>query len=92
MDPRRRTLLYALGVYAVVTAVFALTSPPEIFATHTQYNHFALLAEGWLHGHLDLGGPPPDYTQHNDFALFDGRWFVSFPPFPAVLLVPVVWL
>jgi hypothetical protein len=59
---------------------------------HTPYNHFALLAEAWLKGRLDLGGPPPDYTGMNDFAVHDGKYFVSFPPFPALLLVPVVKL
>jgi hypothetical protein len=89
---RRRTLVLAVGLYALVTAVFALTSPPTTFTGHTQYNHFALLADAWLHGHLDLGGPPPAYTQYNDFALFQGRYYISFPPFPAALLAPVVAL
>jgi hypothetical protein len=59
---------------------------------HTPFNHFALQAEAWLHGHLDLGGAPPAYAQGNDFARFEQRWFVPFPSFPAVLLVPWVAL
>lgn len=82
----------ALGLYLVVTVVYALTTAPERLRAHTPFNHFALLAEAWLDGRLDLGGPPPDYTQWNDFAVFRDRVFVSFPPFPAVLLVPLVWL
>src|SRR5206468_10647706 len=39
---------------------------------------------------LDLGHPPPAYTRNNDFALYQNRWYVSFPPLPAVLMVPVV--
>ncbi len=86
----RRPLLVALGIYALVTVVCALTTAPERLSAHTPYNHFALLADGWLHGRLDLGGPPPDYTGHNDFASFQGRTYVSFPPFPAVLIAPFV--
>lgn len=92
MQRSRRTLLLAAGIYALVTVVLALTTAPERLAAHTPFNHFALMADAWLHGRLDLGGPPPGYTQNNDFALSDGRWYVSFPPFPAVLIAPFVAL
>jgi hypothetical protein len=88
--PRKRRALLALLVYAIVTAVCALTTAPERLNAHTPFNHFALLADAWLQGRLDLGGPPPDYTGHNDFAVFQGRTYVSFPPFPAVLIAPLV--
>jgi hypothetical protein len=92
MQGPRRPLFYAIGIYALVTALCALTSAPSVFLAHTPYNHFALLADAWLHRRFDLAGPPPAYTLYNDFAQFEGRWFVSFPPFPAVLLVPFVAL
>ena len=82
----------AFAIYALVTAVCFLTTARERLRTHTPANHFALLAEAWLHGRLDLGRPPPAYTGNNDFAAFDGLHFVSFPPFPAVILVPFVKL
>ena len=88
----RRTLYLAIGIYAAVTLVCVLTTAPEHLARHTPYNHFALLADAWLHGRLDLGGPPPAYTGNNDFAVFGERTFVSFPPFPALLIAPVVKL
>jgi hypothetical protein len=87
-----RPLVLAIGLYVLVTAVFTATSAPTIFTTHTPYNHYALLADGWLHHRLDLGGPPPGYTGNNDFALFQDRYYVSFPPFPAVLIAPLVAL
>lgn len=65
---------------------------PETLLEHTPYNHFALQAEAWLNGRLHLGGPPPEYAGNNDFALFQGRWYSVFPAFPALLLVPFVWL
>lgn len=82
----------AIAIYAAVVLVMALTTAPERLATHTPYNHFALLAHGWTEGRLDLGGQPPPYTGNNDFAEHGGRWFVSFPPFPAVLLLPAALL
>src|SRR3954468_7735592 len=91
MEPARRSLRIALGIYALVTCACLATSAPERLAAHTPYNHFALLADAWVHGRLDLGGPPPAYTGNNDFAVFRDRYYVSFPPFPAVLIAPLVW-
>ncbi len=88
----RRPWKAALAVYAIVTAVCLLTAGASRTARHTEYDHYALLADAWLHGRLDLGGPPPAYTHNNDFATWDGKTFVSFPPFPAVLIAPAVWL
>ena len=92
MPRTRRPLTVAILLYALVTFACFLTTAPERFGGHTPYNHFALLAEAWLRGRLDLGGPPPAYTGYNDFASFQDRWFISFPPFPAVLIAPVVKL
>jgi hypothetical protein len=66
-------------------------TPRYRITAHTAFNHFSLLAEAWLHGHLDLNVGPPAYAQNNDFAAFGGKWYVAFPPFPAVLLLPVVF-
>jgi len=87
--PRRRALAFA--VYAVTTAVYVLFAAPATLSAHTPYNHFALQAAAWLHGRLDLGGPPPAYAGGNDFSFLDGKWFVPFPPLPALLLVPAVF-
>jgi hypothetical protein len=89
-DGARRRAFLAVAVYVVATIVYFACSAPQTRSEHTPYNHFALQAEAWLRGRLDLGGPPPAYAHGNDFALFDGKWFVPFPPFPAVLLVPFV--
>lgn len=87
---RKRRLLFAFAVYLVTTIVYFACASKERISLHTPFNHYALLADAWLNGRLDLGSPPPAYTQNNDFALYEGRWFVSFPPFPAALLLPIV--
>ncbi len=86
---KRRWCLAGL-VYLVTTAVFFACAPPETLRQHTPWNHFALLADSWLHGRLDLGGPPPVYAGNNDFSRYAGHWYVPFPPFPALLLLPLV--
>jgi hypothetical protein len=92
IEGRARRVLVAAAIYAVATAVFFACAARETVAAHTPWNHFALQADSWLHGRLDLGGRPPSYTGNNDFSFFAGRWYVPFPPFPALLLVPLVAL
>lgn len=89
---RARPIIVAALIYVIVTLVCLFMTGRERLAAHSPYNHFALLAEAWLEGRLDLGGPPPAYTGNNDFAVFQGKHFVSFPPFPAVLIAPAVAL
>src|SRR5689334_1753728 len=91
-NERVRTWLGALTCYLLLLGVYAATAGSVRLTEHTPYNHFALLAESWLQGRLDLGGPPPDYAGANDFSLYDGRWYVPFPALPALLLVPLVYI
>ncbi len=88
--PRR--ILLGLGVYLVAVVVFALVAGPARLTEHTQFNHYAHLADAWLHGRHDLRNGPPGYAQGNDFAVFEGKTYISFPPFPAVLMLPFVKL
>jgi len=88
----KQRLIWSLGIGALATAVYALFSAEGVLTQHTRYNHFALLAEAWLDGRLDLAGGAPSYAGNNDFAVFGGRTYVVFPPLPALLLVPFVAL
>jgi hypothetical protein len=88
-DSRSRRILLALAVYVACLVVFALIAGDRL-ATHTPYNHFAHLADAWLHGRHDLRGGAPGYAGNNDFAVFEGKTFISFPPFPAILMMPIV--
>jgi len=91
-ETRMRRVLLAAAVYVVCTGVFAAVAGPERLFRHTPFNHYALLANAWLHGHQDLPGGPPAYTQNNDFAEYGGKTYISFPPFPAFLMLPFVKL
>jgi hypothetical protein len=92
VSERGRRWITALGAYVFLLIVYAATAGRERLTAHTQFNHFAVLAEAWLNGTLDLGKDPPDHAQSNDFALYDGKWYVPFPALPAVLLLPLVKL
>lgn len=123
----RRELRIAAILYFLAVAAYALPSGRRI-RQHTNDNHYVHLAYGWLHGRLDLGGPPP---HSNDWAQLDWVWtkdgklhkgqylpgsaeqfknlrgkleaipagevekketkyYVSFPPFPGLVMLPVV--
>ncbi len=89
---RRRRILVAVLVYVVASVVYAAFAGPERLARHTPFNHYALLADAWLHGRQDLANGPPGYAMNNDFAEFRGKTYISFPPFPALLMMPFVKL
>jgi hypothetical protein len=90
-EPWRHRFALALALYVLCTIVYVLFAPTELFSKHTPYNHFAHLAQAWLNGHLDLASGAPAYAHNNDFAVFEGKTYVTFPPFPALLLLPLVW-
>lgn len=92
MSERGRRWVMALSAYVLLLIVYAATAGRERLTAHTQFNHFAVLAEAWLDGRLDLGRDPPDYAQNNDFAHYRGNWYVPFPALPALLLLPLVKL
>jgi hypothetical protein len=87
-----RRVLLALLVYLGTTGVFAAFAGRERLTEHTAYNHYALLADAWLHHRQDLANGPPPYAMNNDFAEHNGKTYISFPPFPALLMVPFVRL
>ncbi|MDP9000047.1 MAG: hypothetical protein M3O46_08050 [Myxococcota bacterium] len=91
-ESRTRRALVAALVYLVCTVVFAAIAGPDRLLRHTAFNHYALLADAWLHGRQDLAHGPPPYTQNNDFVEYNGKTFISFPPFPAALMLPLVKL
>ena len=92
VESRSRRLVFGAAIYLVATVVFAVFAGPQRLTEHTPFNHYALLADAWLHGRQDLANGPPAYAMGNDFAEFHGRWYISFPPFPAILMLPWVKL
>jgi chromate transport protein ChrA len=88
-ESRSRRIIFGLGIYLACLVVFALVAGDRM-SVHTPYNHFAHLADAWLHGRHDLRGGAPGYAGNNDFAVFEGKTFISFPPFPAMVMLPIV--
>jgi hypothetical protein len=56
---------------------------------HTYVNYFVPLAQAFLHGQLGVAEHP---AWLNELVPWNGHWYMVYPPFPAVLLMPFVAL
>lgn len=77
-----------LGAAAFALVVYAAFSAGMLWR-QSEGPHFVYQAAGFLRGELAIPTEPPNY---NDWVRLNDRWFVSFPPFPAVLMTPFVAL
>jgi hypothetical protein len=83
--PRRDWLIAAAvlagaaAIYWLSAALLGRTRPPV-----TAY--FDQLSDAFLHGRLYLANP----LATDDLTQYAGRWYVPFPPLPALLLLPWV--
>ncbi|MBN1266901.1 MAG: hypothetical protein JXA25_15505 [Anaerolineales bacterium] len=78
----------AAAVFAFGSIVYAISS---IFVISGQSTapHYVYLADAFLDGDFVLAEKPP-YSEENDWTYFEGEWSVSFPPSPALLMMPFV--
>ncbi|HEX6241214.1 MAG TPA: hypothetical protein VFZ61_09990 [Polyangiales bacterium] len=82
---RRRGLPFA--IFLVCSLVYVAFLDRRA-AAPTDNNHFVHLAHSFLQGQLGVvGNRPPG---NNDWALYEGTWYVTFPPFPALVIMPAV--
>ena len=85
---RSSTIRSAILVFFLFLAAYSFTAGPSL-GRHSLAPHFIYLAESFLHGRLDLlHVPDPPY----DLTPFAGGWYVSFPPLPSLLMLPLVAL
>ena len=57
-------------------------------ANQSRYSYWNLLADEFVRGNLYLENPP----QNHDLTLFQGKWYVPMPPFPAIVMMPLAYL
>lgn len=85
--PIRRSVV--LHVAALFVAAFVFYLLPSILARETREpprSYFAELARAFLNGEVHLADPSSNY----DLTVHEGRWYVPFPPLPALLMLPWV--
>lgn len=70
--------------------LFDLTSgenSSQIFAFNT-YDSYSLQAQAWLEGRTTISS---EYSWL-ELAIYNGEYYVSFPPFPSVVMLPLVMI
>ncbi len=75
-----------LSVLACYCVIWAFTE--QSILGESPYMSYVLQARRWLGGHLDLG---QDYP-YLELAIYNGKYFVSFPPVPSFILLPFAWM
>jgi hypothetical protein len=71
-------------VFCLTLLLYGLTAVLGGNFHHQDFAYFNQLADAFLHGILHLPNP----SDTHDLILFGSRWFVPFPPGPALLLMP----
>lgn len=79
-------LIAVLSVLAYLFLMWLLTGNGPF--THNTYNSYALQAEAWSSGRLDL----QENYSYLELAEYNGKIYVSFPPFPSYLLLPLTFV
>mgnify|MGYP004522344393 FL=1 len=83
---RDQLFLLLFGMLAVYFLVYAFTGCWPW--SENPYNSYVLQTRSWLFGRMDLG---QNYS-HLELAEYGGKYYVSFPPVPSVVLLPFVIL
>lgn len=85
MPPKFRIALVvwlaAFTLYWGTARVFEQAATPDVA-------YFHQLADAFLQGRLSLAAP----SSTHDLTLYQGQWYVPFPPLPALLMLPWVAL
>ena len=82
---RLGSALVTLAIVAVATGIYLFTSSRD----RQDLDYFVRLADAFLHGRIYLTEAP---SWLNELIPKDGVWYVAYPPMPAALLVPFVWV
>lgn len=79
----------ACGALALLLLVVVLQAYHGIsLISPSVYNSYTRQALAWRQGRADLPADVP----HLELAIFEGRWYVSFPPVPSLPIYPLTFL
>jgi len=74
----------AILLFLLALFIYAYTAIDLDLATRSRTSYFPELAQSFLQGRLDLPDPPST----KDLTLFGDKFYVSFPPLGALLMIP----
>ncbi len=84
---RDKTPLYLIGAMVALWALLHFVLGSSFFGP-TPYNTYTRQALAWRQGLLHL----PEDVPHLELAIYEGEYYVSFPPLPSVVLLPLTYL
>ena len=90
MEEKKRfdwTPLFLIAAMAVLWAVMCVLTGSS-FAGATTYNTYTRQAMAWREGLLHL----PQDVPYLELAVYEGEYYVSFPPLPSVVLLPLTFI
>ena len=87
-EPLRGALVFAMLAGALYAA--SLWFGPLVLGRSAQSTqvHYAFLADAFLHARLDVN--PTEAPELIELIPHNGRYYVAYPPMPAVILMPLV--
>ena len=91
MNNQQKRIQQTMDLLGVLLIILAVHSVVGAFNgkwpwSGNAYNSYLLQAESWLQGRLDLG----QNYEYLELAIFNNKFYVSFPPFPSYVLLPFV--
>jgi hypothetical protein len=90
MEEKKRfdwTPLFLIAVMAALWAAMCVLTGSS-FAGATPYNTYTRQAMAWRDGLLHL----PEDVPYLELAVYEGEYYVSFPPLPSVVLLPLTFI
>ncbi len=84
---KRWSLSNPFVVTLIASAGYLLVALHYGVWSYSPFNYYAYLADAFLHGQLYLRQVPQETL---DLVLFNGRYFLYWPPFPALVFMPLV--
>ena len=77
-------LAAVLAVYMILALGMGLS-----LTGHSAYDSYTLQAMAWREGKATVDGPSHTWLE---LAVYDGEYYVSFPPFPSVVMYPLTFI
>jgi hypothetical protein len=86
---QKRTCVFDRGVLIVLCVIVLLLAQTTNLIFPAKFQQYRYLAESFLAGRLDFLERPG--TSWGDTSFYNNKYFWPLGPFPAVVLIPLVW-
>ena len=78
-------IVIAMSIIVVLLTMWSFNG--QWITNPSSYNTYAIQAQAWLNGKMDILN-----YEHLELAYYHNKVYVSFPPFPSVIMLPFVFI